>query len=459
MRFFNQNKHIFFVGIGGIGMSGIAEIMLKNGYRVSGSDRELTDITEYLEQHGAKIYEGHSANNLKDVDVLVYSSAVKEENPERQKAKKLKILQIRRAEMLAQIINRQYCIGISGTHGKTTTTSMVGAVLMEGGLDPTIIVGGRLKSLKTNARVGQGKFVVVEADEYDRSFLALSPTLAVITSLETDHLDIYDNLDDLKNTFIEYANKTPFYGSIICCSDEQGVKEIIPQLNKKCITYGMSDSACYYSGDVNYEYNQSLFNVYYKNELMGSIALKSPGVHNVKNALASVAVGHQLQIPFNKIKNALENYEGVERRFEIKADINNIMIVDDYAHHPTEVQVTISAAKKGWDKRVIAVFQPHLYSRTRDFHNEFAEALKQSDIIFITDVYPAREEPIPGISGELICEALKELNHQKVFYVADKNKLSGEIIKLLKPGDMVITIGAGDIWKVGNQIVDDVKKL
>ena len=378
MKFFNQNKHIFFVGIGGIGMSGIAEIMLRNGYRVSGSDRELTDITEYLEQHGAKIYEGHSEKNLKDVDVLVYSSAVKEDNPERQKAQKLKIIQIRRAEMLAQIISRQYCIGISGTHGKTTTTSMVGAVLMEGELDPTIIVGGRLKSLKTNARVGEGEFVVVEADEYDRSFLALSPTLAVITSLETDHLDIYNDLDDLKNTFIEYANKTPFYGSIICCSDEHGVKEIIPQLNKKCITYGITDSADYHSGEISFENNQSLFNVHYKNELMGSIALKMPGIHNVKNALASVVVGNQLKIPFNKIKNALEKYEGVERRFEIKAVVNDIMIVDDYAHHPTEVQATISAAKNGWNNRVLAVLQPHLYSRTRDSYKEFAAALNKA---------------------------------------------------------------------------------
>jgi len=457
MKFFNQNKHIFFVGIGGIGMSGIAEIMLKNGYRVSGSDRELTDITEYLEQHGAKIYEGHSEKNLKDVDVLVYSSAVKEENPERQKAQKLKIIQIRRAEMLAQIISRQYCIGISGTHGKTTTTSMVGSVLMEGELDPTIVVGGRLKSLKTNARVGEGEFVVVEADEYDRSFLALSPTLAVITSLETDHLDIYDDLDDLKNTFIEYANKTPFYGSIICCDDEQGVKEIIPRLNKKCITYGLTDSADYHSGEISFENNQSLFNVHFKKELLGSIALKVPGVHNVKNALASVAVGHQLKIPFNKIKNALEKYAGVERRFEIKSIINDIMIVDDYAHHPTEVQATISAAKNGWNKRVIAVFQPHLYSRTRDFYREFAEALKDSDIVYITDVYPARELPIEGISGELICDALKKMNYQNVFYVAEKNNLANEIEEILKPNDMVITIGAGDIWKIGNQIIEDLK--
>lgn len=455
MKYFNQNKHIFFVGIGGIGMSGIAEIMLKNGYRVSGSDRELTDITDYIEKLGAKIYKGHSANNIKDVDVLVYSSAVKEDNPERQKAAKLKILQIRRAEMLAQIISRQYCVGISGTHGKTTTTSMVGEVLIEGELDPTIIVGGRLKSLKTNARFGNGEFVVVEADEYDRSFLALSPTLAVITSLETDHLDIYKDLNDLKNAFAEYANKTPFYGSVICCNDEPGVKEIIPKLNKKCITYGMSDSACYYSGDVNYNSNQSLFNVYYKKELMGSIALKAPGVHNVKNALAAVVVGHQLNIPFTKIKNALERFEGVERRFEIKSEINNIMIVDDYAHHPTEVKATVSAAKKGWDKRVIAVFQPHLYSRTRDFYKEFAEALNESDVVFVTDVYPAREKPMQGISGELIFNELLKINHKNVFYVENKNNLADEIKNILQANDMVITIGAGDIWKTGNQIIAD----
>ena len=458
MKYFNQNKHIFFVGIGGIGMSGIAEIMLKNGYRVSGSDKELTDITDYLKQHGAKIYEGHSANNLKDVDVLVYSSAVKEDNPERQKAKKLHITQIRRAEMLAQIISRQYCIGVSGTHGKTTTTSMVGDVLLQGQLDPTIIVGGRLKSLKTNARVGEGEFVVVEADEYDRSFLALSPTIAVITSLETDHLDIYKDLKDLKNTFITYANKTPFYGSIICCLDEPQVKEIIPKLNKKCITYGTSNAAMYYCGDIQYNNNQSLFNVYFKKELMGSIALSAPGTHNVKNALAAVAVADQLNIPFNKIKNALEKFEGVERRFEIKSEIKGIMVVDDYAHHPTEVRATISAAKNGWDKRVIAVFQPHLYSRTRDFYKEFAEALNKSDVVFVTDIYPAREKPIAGISGKLISNEIEKLKHDYVFYIENKNNLPKEIEKILKPNDMVITIGAGDIWKIGNEIIKSLTK-
>ena len=458
MKFFNKNKHIFFVGIGGIGMSGIAEIMLHNGYRVSGSDRELTDITYYLEKKGAKIFEGHSEKNLKDVDVLVYSSAVKADNPERQKANRLKIVQIRRAEMLAQIINRQYCIGVSGTHGKTTTTSMVGDVLMEGDLDPTIIVGGRLKSLKTNARVGEGEFVVVEADEYDRSFLALSPTIAVITSLETDHLDIYKDLTDLKNTFIDYANKTPFYGSVICCLEEANVKEIIAKINNNSITYGLSDAAMFYSGDVQYDKNRSLFNVYFKKELMGSIALKAPGIHNVKNALAAVAVGHQLSIPFNKIKNALEKFEGVERRFEIKAEINDIMIIDDYAHHPTEVEATIAAAKKGWDKRVIAIFQPHLYSRTRDFYKEFAEALSDSDVVFITDVYPAREKPIKEISGALISNELKKLNHKNVYYVQDKSNLPNEIKNIFKANDMLITIGAGDIWKVGNLIIKDLKK-
>jgi UDP-N-acetylmuramate--alanine ligase len=261
----------------------------------------------------------------------------------------------------------------------------------------------------------------------------------------------------LKNTVIQYANKTPFYGTVICCLDEPGVKEIIPKLNKKAITYGLSDLANYRAEDLSFENNRSLFNVYFKNELMGTITLKVPGSHNVKNALASIAVGHELGIPFNKIKIALENYEGVERRFEIKSIIDNIMIVDDYAHHPTEVFATITAAKKGWKNRIIAVFQPHLFSRTRDFYEEFAQSLFESDIIFVTDVYPAREKPIAGINGEIICKELKKLNHKNVFYVADKSKLPSEIKKNIQPNDMVITIGAGDIWKIGNQLIEDLK--
>lgn len=454
---FNTNKHIFFVGIGGIGMSGIAEILLKRGYKVSGSDKELTDLTDYLQQLGATVYEGHAAENIKNVDVLVYSSAVKSDNPERMKARQEKIPEIRRAEMLAQVIAHQYCIGISGTHGKTTTTSMCGSVLIDGGLDPTLIVGGRVQSLKTNARLGNGDFVIVEADEYDRSFLALQPTIAVVTSIEADHLDCYENIDDLKNTFTEYVNKTPFYGSIICCADEPQINEIMPNFNKKCTTYGISKQSRFRAEDISFTNNQSIFNAYDNNELMGSVALNVPGIHNVKNALAAIAVGMDVGISFNKIKLTLEGFSGVERRFEVKAVVNDIMIVDDYAHHPTEVQATINAAQNGWNKRIIAVFQPHLYSRTRDFFREFAQSLSKADVVVLTDVYPAREKPISGVNGEIIARAVKDLNHEQVHYIGDKSELPEFLHRFTKANDMVITIGAGDIWKAGHKLIELIK--
>ena len=447
-------KKIHFVGIGGIGMSGLAEIVLNQGFEVSGSDINESEITKRLESLGVKISIGHSAENVKDADVLVYSSAVTEDNPELIEAFEKKIPVIKRAELLAETMRMKYGIGIAGTHGKTTTTSMVGLVLTEGGVDPTIIVGGKLSGLGgTNARLGNGEYIVVEADEFDRTFLKLTPTIAAITTLEKEHLDIYKDLDDLKSAFIEFANKVPFYGFVTLCLDEPALQEIIPMINKKIITYGVSPQADVRAENMRHSEFFSTFSVNYFGDELGEITLRIPGVHNIKNALVAVVTGLQLGIPFEKIKTALEKFAGVYRRFETKFS-NGILVIDDYAHHPTEINASLSAVRNGWKRRVVAVFQPHLYSRTRDFYKEFGRVFLNSDIFVCTDVYPAREKPIEGISGELVAEAARKFGHKNVFYEPDKTKLPETLNNIVEDGDIVLTMGAGDIWKIGEEFIE-----
>jgi UDP-N-acetylmuramate--alanine ligase len=451
-------KKVHMIGIGGIGMSGIAEVLLAMNFKVSGSDRSLSEITDRLISLGAEIYEGHRAENLKDVDVVVYSSAVTMDNVEIQEALKRKIPVIKRSEMLAELMRLRYGIGIAGTHGKTTTTSMVGLVLLEAGFDPTVIVGGKLSGLGgTNARLGKGEFIVVEADEFDRSFLQLTPVIAAITTLEKEHLDIYRDLEDIKSAFIEFANKVPFYGFVVLCLDEEGLREILPQINRKVITYGLSAQADVRAYDISFFETYSKFKVRYNGELLGEIELNVPGIHNVKNSLVAVSIAKELGVDFETIKSALKKFTGVYRRFEIKDEINGILVIDDYAHHPTEVAATLSAIRTGWDRRVIAVFQPHLYTRTRDFYQEFAKAFLDSDVFICTDVYPAREIPIQGISGQLITEAAEKFGHKNVIYVPDKKEIPDYLMKLVKPGDIVITMGAGDIWKFGEEFIKKLK--
>lgn len=454
---FKNIKNIHFVGIGGIGMSGMAEILLNQGFTISGSDKTLTEITERLADLGMKIYEGHKASNVEEVDVLVYSSAVTEDNPEVTEARSRKIPVIKRAEMLAECMRMKYGIGIAGTHGKTTTTSMVGLVLTEGNIDPTIIVGGKLSGLGgTNARLGNGEYIVVEADEFDRTFLRLTPTIAAITTLEKEHLDTYKDLDDIKAAFIEFANKVPFYGFVVLCLDEPALQEIIPQINKKVYTYGLTAQADLRAVNVQHEGYKTRYTVKYHGEELGRIELKIPGVHNVKNSLVAVCIGLELGLPFETIKTALEKFSGVYRRFEVKYD-NEIMVVDDYAHHPTETSATLDGIRAGWDRRLIAVFQPHLYSRTRDFYEEFGRSFLNTDIFICTDVYPARETPIEGITGEKIAEAAKKFGHKNVVYLADKTKVPEYLQEITKPGDIVVTMGAGDIWKFGEKFVTLIK--
>jgi UDP-N-acetylmuramate--alanine ligase len=450
---FGKIKKIHFVGIGGIGMSGIAEVLLNLGYQVSGSDLKFSEVTEHLQQLGATIVEGHRAENVGQAEVVVTSSAVHDDNPEVRAAHEKKIPVIRRAEMLAELMRLKVGIGIAGTHGKTSTTSMIGQVLTQAGLDPTLVIGGKVRSLGSNAKLGTGEYLVAEADEFDRSFLKLAPVIAVITTIEAEHLDCYKDLDEIKNAFVEFANKVPFYGAIIACLDERGVQAIMPRLEKRCITYGLSSQADLQARDIKFDGMKTSFEAHNGKGLMGNINLNQPGIHNVKNSLAAIAVGLDMEIPFEKIAQALAEFNGVYRRFEIKGERNGVLVIDDYGHHPTEIEATLKAAKDGFSRRVVAVFQPHLYSRTRDFHTEFGGAFFQADLLLVTDIYPAREAPIQGVSGELIAKAAREKGHRNVHYIADKKNIPGELEKLVKPNDIVITLGAGDINKYGEEFL------
>jgi UDP-N-acetylmuramate--alanine ligase len=451
---------VHFIGIGGIGMSGLAEILLDQGFTVTGSDLSMSDTTERLEQLGAKIFSGHDAENVVDAEVVVYSSAVDvNDNPETAEAMRRRIPIIRRAEMLAEVTRMKYGIAVAGTHGKTTTTSMIGLVLMGGGIDPTVIVGGKLSDLGgTNARLGHGEWTVVEADEFDRSFLTLTPTIAVITNLEREHLDIYSSLDDIKRAFIEFANNVPFYGVVTLCLDEPALIDILPHVKRRVLSYGSTPQCDVRAVDLTFEQGRSQFTVEYNGEPLGRASVGVPGEHNVKNALAAVAVGLEVGIPFETIAESLAKFNGVYRRFEHKGEVGDVMVIDDYAHHPTEVRATLDAIRRGWKRRIVAIFQPHTYTRTRDFHEEFGKSFFNADLVVITDVYAARERPIQGIDGELVARSASDFGHRHVHYVADKAELPERIVELVEPGDIIVTMGAGDIWKAGERILELLKR-
>ncbi|MBU0474006.1 MAG: UDP-N-acetylmuramate--L-alanine ligase [Bacteroidetes bacterium] len=456
--FKNVINKIHFVGIGGIGMSGIAEIMLNRGFTISGSDMNESATTERLRSIGIPVIIGHSADNVSDVDVLVYSSAVNIANPEVKAAMEKDIPVIKRSEMLAETMRMKYGIGIAGTHGKTTTTSMVGLVLTEAGIDPTIIVGGKLSSLGgTNARLGHSDYIVVEADEFDRTFLSLTPCIAAITTLETEHLDTYKDLDDIKSAFVQFANKVPFFGFVVLCLDETALQDIRPLIKKKVISYGTTQQADVRAIDIKCHEFKTTFTVDYKGEELGEITLNIPGKHNVNNSLVAVTIAKELGVKFSVIKKSLESFTGVYRRFETKYN-NEILIIDDYAHHPTEINATLSGIRSGWKRRLVTVFQPHLFSRTRDFYTEFGRAFLNSDVFICTDVYPAREEKIEGISGELIANAAKSFGHKNVIYIENKEEISSTLLKIVKDDDIIITLGAGDVWKYGEEFVAEYKK-
>ncbi|MGM0459268.1 MAG: UDP-N-acetylmuramate--L-alanine ligase [Bacteroidota bacterium] len=458
---FGRTRHIHMVGIGGIGMSGIAEILLIRGYEVSGSDSNVSETTERLKKLGATIFPGHDASNVEGADVVVYTSAVKAtENVETHEAMARHIPVIKRSEMLAELMRMKYGIGIAGTHGKTTTTTMTGHVVQDGSFDPTIIVGGRVHSFdKTNAVVGKGDIILVEADEYDRTFLRLSPSMAVITNIEAEHLDIYKDLDDVKEAFVEFANSVPFYGVVIVCLDDANVRSILPDIDRRTISYGFTPQAQVRA--INTEQNgfENSFTVLFEDKVLGEVSIKSPGEHNIKNALAAIAVGLELGMTFEDIKSGLERFQGIFRRFQPKMDTDDLIVIDDYAHHPTEVKASIDGARKGWkDRRLVAVFQPHLFSRTQQMYSEFGLSFFDAEVLVVTDVYPSREEPIEGVTGELISDTAKQYGHRNVHYVKDKTELPGKLNEIVKNGDIVITMGAGDIYKFGEQFIEMIKK-
>jgi len=451
----NQNRHYHFIGIGGIGMSGLAELLLHWGYRVTGTDLQMSDNTARLVQLGADVKSGHDRNYLPPCDVVVYSAAVKPDNPELQEARARNLKTIRRAELLGEIFAlKKQRIAVSGTHGKTTTTAMTGAVLTAAGCDPSIITGGVLKTKDSPLQVGQGDYIVAEADEFDRSFLQLRPTHTIITTIEAEHLDCYASLDDIKQTFIQFAEYVPRDGKIILCGDESEVRSILPSLTKPCLVYGLAADNTLTATNLCLDELQSEFRVSYAGKSVGQVRLQVPGRHNIKNALAAIGLGLTYDLPFRAIADGLSAFRGVKRRFEVLLQTDELMLVDDYAHHPTEIAATLQAARQGWkQRRLIAVFQPHLFTRTRDFYPDFARVLQGADIVLLLDVYPARELPLTGISSQLIFDEMRKANFGQVYFVHDRQTAVRQFFSLHQPGDMLVTLGAGDVNKMHQEII------
>jgi UDP-N-acetylmuramate--alanine ligase len=451
---FRKAERIHFVGIGGIGMSGIAEVLLNLGYAISGSDLAETEITRRLARLGVRYATGHRAQNVEQADVVVVSSAVTADNVEVVAAKVRKIPVIPRAEMLAELMRMKYGVAVAGSHGKTTTTSLIATVLAKGGLDPTLVIGGRLNSLGGNAKLGQGEFMVAEADESDGSFLKLTPMVAVVTTIDREHLDFYQNLEEIQAAFGQFLNKVPFYGFCIVCGDEPHIRAVLPGLTKKVFTYGLQGDVEYSARDIRTEGFGSEFVATRQGEVLGSIVLNIPGLHNIRNALAAIATGVELDIPFRDIQAALREFSGIQRRFQVIGEARGITLVDDYGHHPTEIEATLCTAKLVWpNRRLVVIFQPHRYTRTQALWREFCPPLLAADILLLTEVYAAGEPHIPEVSGALIWEGVQALGHPLALFVPHKEELAPVMLRHIRAGDVVLTLGAGDIWKVGEQVL------
>ncbi|UCC66996.1 MAG: UDP-N-acetylmuramate--L-alanine ligase [Deltaproteobacteria bacterium] len=439
-------------------MSGIAEVLLNLGYKITGSDLRETEITRRLSQLGCRITYTHRSENVEGADVVVVSSAIKEDNREVQEAKTRMIPVIHRAEMLAELMRMKYGIAVAGTHGKTTTTSMVATILAHAGLDPTMVIGGRLNSLGSNAKLGEGEFLVAEADESDGTFLKLSPTIAVVTNIDPEHLDYYGDIEHLRKTFLEFVNKVPFYGSSILCLDHETIQALMPYVEKRYITYGLGREANLRGERTNSRGWGIDFRAYWQDRPLGKVMLQMPGIHNAYNALAAIACGIELEIEFSIIKEALEGFAGIQRRFQWKGEYAGITVIDDYAHHPVEIRATLAAATGLGKGRIVAVFQPHRYTRTKDLFSDFLSSFPLADVIFITDIYSAGEDSIPGVTAEALFEGIRREGHMEAHYIPDKERLTEAVLRVLRPGDIVITLGAGNIWEVSETLVEALSR-
>jgi UDP-N-acetylmuramate--alanine ligase len=449
---YGRTHRIHFVGIGGIGMSGIAEVLLNLGYQVSGSDLRAGEVTERLVGLGGRVFQGHAAANVEGAQVVVYSTAVKPDNPEVAAARAAGIPVIPRADMLAELMRMKYGVAVAGSHGKTTTTSLIAAVLARGGLDPTIVVGGRLQSIGSNARLGHGQFLVAEADESDGSFLRLSPAVVVVTNIDREHLDHYGSLEELRQAFVYFANRVPFYGTSILCADDPHVRGILAQVTKRHLLYGTAPEAALRAEDVRLDPDGSRFRVRAGNQELGEVRLGLPGIHNVRNALAAVAVGLEVEVGFGHIVEALEAFRGVGRRFETRGESGGVRVVDDYGHHPTEVAATLAAART-LGRRVLVLFQPHRYTRTALLHREFGDCFGDAERVWVLDIYPAGESPVPGVTARTIVQSAAALGHGNLVYVGDPAAALDAVVREARPGDLVLTLGAGDVWKLGDQLL------
>jgi UDP-N-acetylmuramate--alanine ligase len=453
-------RSVHFVGIGGIGMSGIAEVLLNLGYTVSGSDLKATPVTDRLSKLSARVFEGHAAGHLGDAQVVVISSAIPSDNPEVQEAQRRQIPVIPRAEMLAELMRLKFCVAVAGAHGKTTVTSMIAVMLTQAGLDPTAVIGGRLDVFASSARLGKGELMVVEADESDRSFLYLLPSIAVVTNIDREHLDHYRDLAEITSAFLSFLNKVPFYGAVVACADApwgERFRELIPQLRRRVVTYGLDPGADVQGSSLRLQPQGSCFEVEARAKHLGSFTIRVPGRHNAQNALAAVAVGLELDLSAEEIRRGLERFHGADRRFQIKAEFEGITIVDDYGHHPTEIRATLEAARLWGAKRVIAIFQPHRYTRTLFLMDDFARSFQATDRVYVLDIYPASEKPIPGVTSQRLVERMAELGFQRARYVPSEQAVIQGVLEDLRPGDLILTVGAGSVGRIGDALAEAIR--
>ena len=455
---FSRKTRIHFVGVGGIGMSGLAEVLVNLGYPVSGSDLRKGAVVERLQSMGVKFFEKHRKDQVRGADVVVVSSAVRSDNPELEEARRLQIPIIPRAEMLAELMRLKYGIAVAGSHGKTSTTSMIAVLLDRAGLDPTMVIGGRLGILGSNAKLGRSAYMIVEADESDRSFLHLSPVAAVVTGIDREHLEAYRGMEDLKDAFVDFVNKIPFYGASLLCLDDERVQDILPRIKRRYVTYGFSTQADITADAINLSGMNSCYRLKFRGQEMGPIKLRVPGRHNVLNSLAAVGVGLELGISLEDINAGLESYSGVDRRFQVKGDHGGILVVDDYGHHPTEIRASLATAKEAFGRRTVVVFQPHRYSRVKELFDEFCRAFHQADLLLVTEIYPAGEDPLPDVTGQRLADGIKVHGHRDVRFVENMQTIPQILKDQVREGDLIMTLGAGSVTSLSDKLAEMIRE-